>query len=90
MEWGTSDKQTYPVTIRVEAWDRPGLLRDVTTIVADEKLNILASTTQTRPDEHTAIITVTVEIGSLAELSRLMSKIERVKNVFNVVREIAR
>jgi len=90
VEWGTSDKQTYPVTIRVEAWDRPGLLRDVTTIVADEKLNILASTTQTRPDEHTAIITVTVEIGSLAELSRLMSKIERVKNVFNVVREIAR
>jgi guanosine-3',5'-bis(diphosphate) 3'-pyrophosphohydrolase len=90
VEWGTSDKHTYPVTIRVEAWDRPGLLRDVTTIVADEKLNILASTTQTRPDEHTATITVTVEIGSLAELSRLMSKIERVKDVFNVVRETAR
>ena len=38
-EWGKSDS-LYPVRIQIEAWDRVGLMRDLTTVVAEEKINI--------------------------------------------------
>ncbi|MBA7479271.1 GTP pyrophosphokinase [subsurface metagenome] len=41
VEWGPTDS-LYPVSIQIEAWDRVGLIRDITTMVAEEKVNIAA------------------------------------------------
>jgi GTP pyrophosphokinase len=88
VEWGRTSIQAYPVTIRVEAFDRAGLLRDVTTVVAEDKLNISGATVQVNEAERTASILVTVELKSLQQLSRLLAKLEKIKDVLAVSRDV--
>jgi len=85
VSWGDS-AQHYPVTIRIEAWDRVGLLRDVTTQIADEGLNALSVMTRVHPD-RTVTILMTLEVSSVQQLSRIMQKLESIKDVYDVRRE---
>jgi GTP diphosphokinase / guanosine-3',5'-bis(diphosphate) 3'-diphosphatase len=88
VEWGRAGShQTYPVTIRVEAFDREGLLRDVSTIVTEEKLNITGAHVQVNQAERTATILATVEVDGVQQLSRLLGKIEQIKDVTGVSRD---
>ena len=84
VEWGQTDL-LYPVNIQVEALDRVGLIRDITTIVAEEKINI-AALTSTHHDDHTVTECFTLETRGLAQLSRLLIKIEGIKGVTGVTR----
>jgi len=84
VEWGTSDV-LYPVSIQVEAWDRVGLMRDITTIVAEEKINIMALSSS-HHDNHTVTEHFTLETKGLAQLSRILSRIERVQGVRSATR----
>ena len=59
MEWGQTEAQ-YPVTIQVDAWDRVGLVRDISTIIAEDKVNIL-SMNVTEHDDRTTTVLLTVE-----------------------------
>ena len=81
--WGR-EKTFYPVDIRVESWDRVGLLRDITSLVADEGVNIIRSTTD--PEDGISIITLNVTIEGIEQLSRLFAKIEGVPGVLKVSR----
>ncbi len=84
VEWGQTDS-LYPISIQVEAWDRVGLMRDITTIVAEEKVNI-AAVSSTHHDDHTVTEYFTLEMKSLAQLSRLLARIEGIKGVISVTR----
>jgi GTP pyrophosphokinase len=84
VEWAQTDS-LYPVSVQVEAWDRVGLMRDIATIVAEEKVNITA-VSSTHHDDHTVIEYFALETRSLAQLSRLLGKIERVREVISVTR----
>ncbi len=84
VEWGQSDS-LYPVSIQVEAWDRVGLMRDITTVVAEEKVNI-ASVNLADGGGHTISISLTLETKGLAQLSQLLKKIDAVKGVIGVTR----
>jgi guanosine-3',5'-bis(diphosphate) 3'-pyrophosphohydrolase len=84
VEWGQSDL-LYPVNIKVEAWDRVGLMRDITTVVAEEKVNI-ASVDLTNGHGSTVAISLTLETKGLAHLSQLLKKIDAVKGVLRVMR----
>jgi GTP pyrophosphokinase len=83
-EWGRSDS-LYPVSIQVDVWDIVGLMRDITTVIPQEKVNIAAINTVTHED-HTASLNFTLETTGLAQLSRLMVKIERTRGVISVSR----
>ncbi len=85
VEWGQSDELLYPVNVQVEAWDRVGLMRDVTTVVAEEKVNI-ASVSLTEGDGNTITMFLTLETKGLAHLSRILKKIDAVKGVLSVTR----
>ncbi|HET7771418.1 MAG TPA: bifunctional (p)ppGpp synthetase/guanosine-3',5'-bis(diphosphate) 3'-pyrophosphohydrolase [Chloroflexota bacterium] len=87
VDWGRTGVQTYPVTVRVEAYDREGLLRDVATVVTEEKLNITGATVDVSRNGIATIMS-TVEVGSLQQLSRLLSKIEKIKEVIRVSRDV--
>lgn len=87
VDWGRTDQQVFPVTVRVEAWDREGLVRDVATLVADEKLSITALSAVVHKDQ-TATVWCTIEVSGLDTLSRILSRIEGIRDVFNVVREV--
>jgi len=84
VEWAPSG-QLYPVAVNIEAWDRVGLLRDISTIVAEEKVNMVAVRTQEHGDRTTTIY-LTLETGGVDQLSRLLSKLETVRGVLSVSR----
>jgi len=86
VEWEILGQQTYPITVRIAALDRPGLLNDVTNVVAEDKVNIVAASVTTHPD-GTALINATFKVTSLQQLARVLSKIERLRDVTSVTRE---
>ncbi|MDQ6885049.1 MAG: bifunctional (p)ppGpp synthetase/guanosine-3',5'-bis(diphosphate) 3'-pyrophosphohydrolase [Candidatus Dormibacteraeota bacterium] len=86
VDWDTGGRQQYPVAIKIEAWDRTGLLRDIATVIAENKINLTGAEVQVY-DDKTAIISTTVEISSLTQLSRLMERLETIKDVHTVARE---
>ncbi len=84
VQWQQTDS-LYPVSIQVEAWDRVGLIRDITTIVAEEKVNIVAASTANH-DDHTITLYFTFETTGLAQLSRLLVKVDGTRGVTSVSR----
>jgi GTP pyrophosphokinase len=87
VEWEAEPTQTYPIAIRVEAFDRTGLLSDITQVVAENKVNIVAASVGVTPD-HTAVVTATLQVQSVSQLARVMSRIETLKDVINVQRDL--
>ena len=85
VEWGDV-AQVYPVMIQVDAWDRVGLIRDISAIIAEEGVNL---SEVNMADHHEDITTLycTLEVKSAAQLSRIMSRICSVWNVISAVRK---
>ncbi|AZM96276.1 GTP diphosphokinase [Vreelandella venusta] len=86
VEWGERALTRYPVTIEIQAWDRSGLLRDVTGLLGNEKVNVLAVNTLTDTDEGIARLRITLEVDGLESLGRLFSRIQQLPNVTEVRR----
>ncbi len=84
VEWGGSNS-LYPVNIKIEAWDRVGLMRDIAALVADEKINITGISLNNNDDQSVSIL-VTLETANLAQLSQIFGKIEGVRGVTSVTR----
>jgi GTP pyrophosphokinase len=89
VDWGRTEQQMFPVTVRVEAWDRVGLARDVATLLADEGLSMTAQTAVVHKDQ-TATIWATVEVSGLDKLSRVLHRLEGIRDVFSVMREVGK
>lgn len=86
VEWG-GDEETYPVDVRIVAVDRHGLLRDITSVLANDKINVIAAQTRSDKQQHLAYMTLTLEIASIADLSRVLDRIGQLPNVVEVKRE---
>ncbi|HEV3123877.1 MAG TPA: bifunctional (p)ppGpp synthetase/guanosine-3',5'-bis(diphosphate) 3'-pyrophosphohydrolase [Candidatus Dormibacteraeota bacterium] len=86
VEWERGARQLYPVGIKIEAWDRTGLLRDIAAVIAESKINLSGADVQVY-DDRTAVISTIVEIQSLTQLSRLLERLEQVRDVHTVARE---
>ena len=76
-------------TIRIEAWDRVGLLRDITTVVTEDKVNMVGVRTIENGDGSVTIL-ATLETTGIEQLSRLLSRIEIIRGVRNVERSLDR
>ena len=87
VEWESAPTETYPIAIRVEAFDRTGLLSDITQVVAENKVNIVAAHVGVTAD-HTAVVTATIQVHSVSQLARVMSRIETLKDVISVQRDL--
>jgi guanosine-3',5'-bis(diphosphate) 3'-pyrophosphohydrolase len=88
VEWENQAQQTYPISIRIEAYDRTGLLSDISQVVAENKVNIMAANVQVSPD-RTATVKATLEVSSVAQLARVMSRLEQLKDVIVVARDMS-
>lgn len=84
--WGKFTRDHYVVDILIKAFDRSGLLRDITSLLANEKAHVYALQTQSNKQENTAYIKLTVEIEGLNSLSRLLSRLEQIPNVIEAAR----
>jgi GTP pyrophosphokinase len=87
-EWGADDVSRgagYEVDIEIEAFDRQGLLHDISTILVREKINVTATRTQSH--SHTAIMRFTLLITGLAQLSRLLGLLQSLPGVTSISRK---
>jgi GTP pyrophosphokinase len=86
VDWGTTEDRIYPVVIRVRAWDRDGLLRDIATVVAGEGVNMRKVNSALKQKTNLATLTATLEITTITQLIRILDRIERLPNVIEVTR----
>ena len=84
VDW-TTVKRLHPVRLTIEAWDRVGLLRDITGLVSAEKVNIASLETR-ETEEGIAITELTLFTTGADQLSRLFAKLEEVQGVISVIR----
>jgi GTP pyrophosphokinase len=84
--WGGNREQLYPVEFQVLAFDRRGLVRDVSGVLADAKLSIERMTTVTNAAERTADMTVGVRVHDLGELEAVLGRISGLADVIRVQR----
>ena len=85
VSWGVTPTNRYPLDLAIKAYDRSGLLKDITILLSNEDVNVLALTTLSQED-GTADLMVTVEIESLPHLGRLLNKIQQLPNIMEVYR----
>jgi GTP pyrophosphokinase len=87
VDWGTALERVYPVIIRVRAWDRDGLLRDIATVIAEEGINMRGVTSTLPQKTNLVTLTATLEITSISQLIGILDRIDRLPNVVEVTRQ---
>ncbi|MCK9356842.1 MAG: ACT domain-containing protein [Dehalococcoidia bacterium] len=85
VDWGDV-AQVYPIKLQVDAWDRTGLLRDISAVIAEAGVNI-TDVDFGRDDGGMANLSLDVEVSSTAQLSKLITRIQSLWSVVNVVRK---
>jgi GTP pyrophosphokinase len=86
VSWGQADRIFYPVDVFVRAWDRHGLLRDILSVLANERVNVTAAHTESFPDDNTATMLLTIEISTLGNLGKVLARIDQLPGVLEVRR----
>jgi GTP pyrophosphokinase len=85
VSWGAQAGTAYPVEVEVTAHDRAGLLRDITSLLANEKINVLGVRTLT-DKQQVAHMIFTLEIPDIETLSRILALLDQIPNVVGVRR----
>jgi GTP pyrophosphokinase len=83
-EWAGEVGATFEVEIRLRAFDRQGLLRDISDVIAKDRLDVLRVNTESRGEY--ADMQITVRIRELQQLSKLLARLQHVQNVIEVGR----
>lgn len=86
VDWGEEQQSRYSVSLRVFAYDRQGLLRDISLTMANENVNVTGVHTQSNRIEQTADMRLNIEISDIEQLTRLMQKLRQLPNVIDVGR----
>jgi GTP pyrophosphokinase len=86
VNWGRSDSATYPVDLTLRAYDRSGLIRDISTILADEAANVTDLKSKTDKKTMETVMEISVEIRDLPTLSNTIARLEQLPNVISVQR----
>lgn len=89
VDWGEAPQSAYSVDVMIEAFDRHGLLRDITVLLDSDRINISAMQTLSDKRKNTVDMLVTVEISSFTELSRVLSRLNQLPNVASARRKHA-
>ncbi|MGB5542120.1 MAG: TGS domain-containing protein, partial [Gammaproteobacteria bacterium] len=87
VDWGSAADGGFTAEITVDAYDRRGLLRDISSVLTDERIDIIASNTRTDRSRNIATVDLTVAIRGMDQLSRLLHRIGSLSNVFAVRRK---
>jgi GTP pyrophosphokinase len=85
--WGQSDTATYPVDLTLRAHDRSGLIRDISTVLADEDANVIDLSSHTDRKTMQVVMDISIEIRDLPTLSTAITKLEQLSNVVSVNRK---
>lgn len=84
VSWGEAQK-TFPVAVQIKAYDRQGLMGDISSILTNEGINVLDI--NLKVNQNLAAFNLILEIGDIAQLSRVLTKIENLPNVLEARRQ---
>ncbi|WP_392566490.1 GTP diphosphokinase [Utexia brackfieldae] len=84
--WGSEQDTSYQLIVRIVAHDRSGLLRDITTILANEKVNVLGVSSRTDTKQQTATIDMDMQVYNQEALNRVLSKLNQLPDVIEARR----
>ncbi|HET8582508.1 MAG TPA: bifunctional (p)ppGpp synthetase/guanosine-3',5'-bis(diphosphate) 3'-pyrophosphohydrolase, partial [Jatrophihabitans sp.] len=85
VEWAPSAEATYLVSIQVEAFDRHGLLSDVTRVLSDDRVSILSANVTTNRD-RVAVSRFTFEMAEVKHLDQILRAIKGIEGVYDAHR----
>ncbi len=88
VQWAAESSETYPVKIQISAYDRAGLMRDVSSLVADEHINMISVEALTGQKNNLALINATLEIEDVVQLMKVLTKIDRLPNIVEARRAL--
>ena len=88
VEWGASPANLYPVDIQIRAWDRQGLLRDISAVLANDKINVIEVRTRTDRKDMMAHMELSLEVADIGQLSRVLGRIGQLPNILEVKRKV--
>ncbi len=83
VSWG-QPHTTYPVSIRIRAYDREGLMRDVSTLLTNEGINMPSVNASTK--DSLAVLNLELGITDIPQLSRVLNRLEALPNVLEACR----
>ena len=86
VDWGRSESATYPADLMLRAYDRSGLIRDISTVLADEGANVTDLKSKTDKQTLETVMEISVEIRDLPTLSTTIARLEQLPNVITVHR----
>jgi GTP pyrophosphokinase len=87
ISWGDSDAAAYPVDLSLHAFDRSGLIRDITALLADEDANVVDMKSHLDRKSMQVVMEISIEIKDLPTLSTAITKLEQLPNVVSVRRK---
>src|SRR5882724_3300872 len=85
--WGKMGSSEFPVEIDVQAFDRRGLVRDVSAALADDKISIRGMNTVTDKRDSVAHMRIEISITGLPQLSQVLGRIAQLPNVISARRK---
>ena len=88
VEWDEHADGHFVASVEVKGLDRPGLLRDVVDVLADNQVNVISANTATSGVDRVAKMRFNFEIGDPAHLDRLLYLIRGVDSVYDVYRVV--
>ena len=86
VSWSDDIHNSYALSIRIEASDRSGLIRDISVVLANEKVNVLNMNVNTVDDNQIAIFTMQIEVHDLSGTNRVLSKLHQIEGVHSAKR----
>jgi GTP pyrophosphokinase len=86
VQWGEQNQQSYQVTVKVIASDRQGLVRDISTIISNERVSIVGMETRSDNSKQTVSMLLSIEIANNEILGRLIGKLLQLDDVIEVKR----
>lgn len=86
LDWNTAMKRSFPVKVNVEAYDRSGLLHEITGVFLEQQSNVIEMNSITDKHNNRVAMKMVMEVTSLNELVRTLEKIEQLANVISARR----
>jgi GTP pyrophosphokinase len=86
VQWGSDNNKSYQVSINIIGGDRQGLLRDISTIISNERVSIIGIESHTDHAKQSMSMTIKVEVANHEVLSRLLAKLKQLDDVVEVKR----
>ena len=90
VSWTSMGQQRYLAPVVITAHDRAGLIRDIATVVSEVGVNMTSVASNVSAGKDIALINATLEIDGLDQLQRLFVRLERVKGVMGVERDLGK